>query len=461
MKIIWSKIKEFFSVRQMNEEGSGSISLMVVSLAVVIMAGMVATTATMGMATTYDQLSQREADTSAENALNDAVGKLTAGKCSLTIYQPNSNGWRWQIFKTANEKMPVSPKEDNVFSGCPTKDDKWVLIVATGKGRDNALTSKTAVYKINGDVSSVIPQAITANKATLSNNLGIQQDSGVSGSNGSMYIGTGGITCTNSELRINPTSLNGSPVNQFTNCPIYGDFTTARTGYLGTDSYLYGDMCSVVSMTTASRAMVLGKRTESAATCGPKVKGTFYGYLPDPRDGVKFSGGQCGTWSTFNAAITSLTGDRNMVDMRGCTAANLNGTINSTANYTITLKGNVTILLNEGMGAQNLTVKSFDGKPYTLSFVTPSAVSNSDTSTCGVANSTNTFNNIKYDPGISGMFYSACSVSITNSTINGQIYAGEDLNLQSSKLTYNLVELPYAFRPVADIGRAQQLVRVY
>lgn len=465
MKMIWSKIKEFFSVRQMNEEGAGSISLMVVSLAVVIMAGMVATTATMGMATTYDQLSQREANTSAENALNDAVGKLTADKCSSTIYQPNSNGWRWQIFKTANEKMPLSHEEENVFSGCPTKDDKWVLIVATGKGRDNALTSKTAVYKILGDVSSVIPQAITGKgvstvSGTVSNPNEINKAYGLSGTNGSMYVGTDGLNCQNTNLNMNVVSLDGDP-DQLVDCPIKGDFKTNGTTNFGTNSYLYGDLCSTVSVTAESSAMIKGTATVSTS-CNSKIRGNFYGYLPDPRDAVKFTGAQCNNWNTFSAAVNGLTGDKNMVDLRGCTSADLNATINSsTANKKIVLQGNVTLLMNEGSGARNIIVSSLDGEPYTLSFATPSSVSSPSKSACKTAGSVNTYSNLTYQDGTSGILYSACGLTINNSSINGQIYSGEKLNFNNSDLNYSLVELPYAFRPVAPIGRAQQLVRVY
>lgn len=465
---IWTKIREFFSKRKRNNDGAGSIGLMVVSLTVTIMAGMVATSAYMSLAVTYDQLSQREADAAAETALNDAVGRFTAGSCGSA--NGTTTNWRWQIFKTANDKMPLSAKESGMFLGCPTLGDKWVLIVVTGKGRDNTFSNKTAVYRVFGEDSLIeapetniglVPQAITGKKITLRDNLGIQQDSGVSGSNGSMFIGAGGLTCVNSEMRMNIASLNGTPANQFSNCPVYGDVTTARAGYFNADSYLYGDMCSAVNMTSASRPMVKGVRTESAATCGPKVKGTFYGYLPDPRDAVKFSGAQCNDWNTFRAAVMNMSGGDNMVDLRGCTATDLSRTINGTGDKTINLQGDVTILINEGMNAQKITVSSADGKPYNLNFATPSTVSNGSDSTCGLANSTNSYSAIKYNDGITGMFYSACNLSITGSTINGQIYAGETLDMSSSKLTYSLVGLPYAFRPVVDIGKAQQLTRVY
>lgn len=467
------RLRNFIAARKRTEEGAGSISLMVASLAVTIMAGMVLTSATLSLSTTYDQLSQRQADAAVDFALNEAINKFNAGAC-FSVSGTKGNEWRWQIFKTKNEKMPMSNKEPDVFPGCPTYEDKWVLIVATANGRDNASSKKIAVYKTHGyasgtnlenitgeTASSSVPQAITGKKVVLSNNKKIEQATGVTGSNGSMYVGSEGLSCVDSEMKINIHSSN-TVNNQITRCSIYGDVNTNGSGqsYFST-SPLYGDLCSTVSVTSQSAPMIKGNLKNADASCASKVKGTFYGYLPDPRDGVKFTGTQCSSWGTMRAKIMEMRGDENMADLRGCTAAQINSTLNTSGGKTIPLQGNVTVLLNEGASAQNITISSADGKPYTLSFATPSTLSSVSESKCGVTGSTNTYNNIKYDSGTSGMLYSACSLTVNNSTINGQVYAGETLTMSSSSLNYSWVDLPYAFRTVKDIGRGKELIRVY
>lgn len=468
------RLRNFIAARKRTEEGAGSISLMVASLAVTIMAGMALTSATLSLSTTYDQLSQRQADAAVDLALNDAVNIMNAGNCFIAQSNSPDGKWRWQIFKTKNEKMPMSNEQDDVYSGCPTYEDKWVLIVATGKGRDNTFSKKIAVYKTYGTASTkkpeiiigdtgsnAIPQAITGKKVVLTNNKKIEQATGVTGSNGSMYVGSEGLNCVDSEMKINIHSSNTAN-SQITRCSIYGDVNTNGKGqsYFSA-SPLYGDLCSTVSVTSQSAPMIKGNLKNTDASCASKVKGTFYGYLPDPRDGVKFTETQCSSWSTMREKIMGMKGDKNMADLRGCTAAQINSTLNSSGGKTILLQGNVTILLNEGASAQNIAISSTDGKPYTLSFATPSPLSSVSESKCGVPGSTNTYNKITYSSGTSGVLYSACSLTVNNSTINGQLYAGETLTMDSTSLNYSLVELPYAFRSVKDIGKGRQLIRVY
>ena len=468
------RLRNFIAARKRTEEGAGSISLMVASLAVTIMAGMALTSATLSLSTTYDQLSQRQADAAVDLALNDAVNIMNAGNCFIAQSNSPDGKWRWQIFKTKNEQMPMDNNEPNVYSGCPTYEDKWVLIVATGKGRENTLSKKIAVYKTYGTASTkkpeiiigdtgsrAIPQAITGKKIVLNNNKKIEQDPGVTGSNGSMYVGSEGLTCDNSEMKINVSSVKGTASDQLTNCPVYGDFNSQKTSNFGANSYLYGDLCSTVSVASESAPMIKGNLKNADASCASKVKGTFYGYLPDPRDGIKFTGTQCSDWSTMSAKIMGMKGDENMADLRDCPAAQINSSLNTTSAKELEIQGNITILLNEGSNVKNLEISSVDGKPYTLSFATPSPLSSISESKCGVPGSTNTYNNITYGSGTSGVLYSACSLTVSNSIINGQVYAGETLTMSSSSLNYSLVELPYAFRSVKDIGKGSQLIRVY
>jgi len=502
-------IKNFLK-RERDEQGSGLMTVLGVSLVVTIAAGTITSSLIMASNLTADNLSEQQAKEASAAGLSDALSKYTSKKCEKTVdtnVETNTTSPKYTYFfyRSTADTLPDNPEASSSFSwGCPggefdngtgtgSKADRWVKIKSIGYGKNGATNEETAVYKVQPENMSIIPQAVTGNLIALADGSVIKKSQGVTGSNPSAYVSDSficGVVNTRDENNYTKSNiLNGdlkyNSKNNFsyegsyqTPCTINGNIDakedTTNTSFKIGSTEVNGNICANKSISRTNAPKSSGRLYKGSTSNPCNTQGVFYNYTPDMSENstVKLAASQCTNWNNFRNAIISQTADHTFIDATLCDYKDLKTILSTPSlNKTLPLKGNATLVFNNYLEIDNLkvSVDSTVKKELFFNIVIPSDNPNSGTaSPSGPKNTSSIYalsaNNIQYLSGTSGNIYSAHGMVMISgkSNVNGQAYSDAIVYVVDSTLNYMPVGLPDAEKKLTkDIGRAQDLIRVY
>lgn len=158
---------------------------------------------------------------------------------------------------------------------------------------------------------------------------------------------------------------------------------------------------------------------------------TKAGYTILPKSTCNFQGN-----ASLVSQINNLTSPT-VVDMQNCSNVNLYG-------VTLTLKTDVTFIVNQANSAQSLTVNSSSSAPHQFNIITPDSVKDSSP-TCSPGQGTLNIYQMVMSSAITGFIYSPCTIAMGGppSQINGQIYAGITAHTGSGMgIAYTPISVP-------------------
>lgn len=451
------------------DEGSGLITILGVTMVV----GIVATSVTMSAAVstnfTYTQLNSQQASDFSDAAMADAVSMLSNDDIGYNacFYEHNdgkvsTKNYDYTVYHSSGAEVPVNGVDDpQVEQGCPTSEDNWVLVKVDGKGRQDTLSSETAVYEIAKSNEEYMPHALQAGKVDLKGVGDLSVAQGVSASQPTIFVNDGNLVeqtvycdknrAIKANVFFNNDNTDGSttafPGGSTEGCLIEGELIGNGGLTISLLNTINGDVCSHKDVSDNSNA-VKGQVLRNQEDCG--FYGTMYGYVPQPTAIVKpysDSTRHCRDWATVQAYLESLPDDKHhIIDLSACNV--LGGTANPLK--PLNISADMTILIQD-QGRTNLlsstTISSKDGKDHVFNIVRPSTDANASSSS--ICTTVDNVDKVQFNKGVHGMIYTPCSLNVSNSNIIGQIYSGNKLTMAgNSSLSYMPSALVNAVAPI-------------
>jgi hypothetical protein len=436
-----------------DEKGGGLLSLLGISSIVLIAALSIAGAATFGTILTHKNLANKQASSSIDSGISEALFKLSSGSCDASGFDSTLK-YSYEVYHSAALTAPSAVDAPELVAGCPTDLDRWVLIQSEGEGKNNTKKKSVATFKWIGDDARIIPQVITGEQVNLTSVEVLGSASGIK-VRPTIYSKNGGVLCVDSleklEKNVNIT-VDGatSPID----CSITGDIRAISDADLNS-AEIEGDACSTGFLPNASN--VAGETLESAANCG--VIGSMYGYKPNfASNTISLNADTCANFAKFKQIVEADYSAPTILNATSC-GTEFTNMLSTLDDKTFDIGANeLTIVVDEDTTIRRLTVKTSDG-PSSLSFAIPSDASNSAQSSCSISASLN-IEDVVYKEGVSGMFYSPCSTNVKSSDISGQVYGGQSVTIENTSIQYYPIELANADLMVGDGKLPKHLVRV-
>lgn len=443
MKQAMKKMRENIRTRMKqhkDETGGGLITVVGVSLVVTVVVGTVLTSAAVSTQFTYSITNQQQADNASEAGIQQAVSAISIGECSDTV---TDDLFDYTVYTSDADAQPTSVEDATVRVGCPTDDDKWVLVESVGKGANDAMSTLTGVFDVSTG-SDTLAHAITAKNVDLRTAGKMNIAPGVEKNQATIYSDNTPECATTNPIDAT-LYINNTDIKKFNNCLINGDVKAKDNILVEPSSTINGDVCSLKDATGASDS-IKGRTLKNDPDCA--TYGGYYGYVPNiPSDVVKFTNKQCISWSTFSTALENLGPGDHVIDATSC---NNFVFVSSQYNKPLELQGDLTIVKND-ISMYRIDVTSVVPEAVTFNVVAPSGSSNPDASTCGNPTAANaSVREVTYANGVHGMLYTPCSVNLWDSDITGQVYAGEKFTMTNGEFTYQPSALYDPVDTIAD-----------
>lgn len=452
-------IKERLSQR--DNEGAGLVSILGVSMIVLIVAGSVTASAAISTTFTYSQLSSQQATDYAEAGLTDAIAKYESGVCQNSASNENSS-YSYSVYRSSSSvEPPTNVNDPQTKPGCPQPEDNWLIVKSVGKGINNAESTKTGIYKIVGKDENILPHAITTSTLDTKTIETLQTANGLSSNQPSILLnGTSAfrhtfLICDKNNSIDATVNINNQGLRSVDNCTINGNVKIKAALSPKTTVDINGNLCTQDVLYAVPK--VKGTITRNDPNCS--IVGSKYGYVPKAESitTLRSTENACRSWDGFASYMKNLEKTQDhIIDVRGC---NLYRILNTTASETLEISTNITLLTND-ITMNTLNINSKADKDVSFNFVTPSTTSspNNSTNTTALCGADNNVTELNYGTGVHGIIYTPCSITINNSSITGQIYAGNKVKLDQTSLTYMPTEFTDPVDTIQDSKTS--LVRV-
>lgn len=436
-----------------DEKGGGLLSLLGIGSVVLTISLSVAGAAAFGAKITHENLAGQQAMDAVDSAVSEALFNLSHGTCEPTGFDSTLK-YSYQVYSSAEATAPTTMDAPGLTAGCPTDLDRWVLIHSEGEGKNNTVKNSITTYKWVDSNARVIPQLVTGQQITLSTVEMLGSSSGLT-TRPVIYSKNGGVSCVDSLPSLKKINISVDDAVNPVNCAVTGDIRATNDVDLNS-SGIQGDACSTGFLYNGSQ--VDGDIIENAVSCG--VTGTMYGYKPHYAENtIVIPPGTCSNFAQFKQVVETPYEEPTILNATGC-GEELNNMLITPGNKNFNIGSNeLTIVTDQNTSILDLTVTASNG-PSSLSFAIPSSESNSTQSTC-LLSATLNLENVTYEDGASGMFYSPCSTNIVGSDISGQVYGGNNVSISNSNIRYYPVELVNADSVVGDGSFQKHLVRVF
>jgi hypothetical protein len=436
-----------------DEKGGGLLTLLGISSIVGVAAISVAGAATFGTILTHDTLASKQAVDSADSGISEAVFNLSNGSCVESASDSNLN-FSYQVYHSAELMAPTSVDSPELVAGCPSDLDRWVLIQSEGEGKNDTTKKSVATFKWISDEARVIPQLITGQQINLTSVEILGSASGIN-VRPTIYSESGGVSCVDSSEKLKKNvGINIANATSLVSCSISGDVRAVSDVDLNSAD-IEGDVCSTGLLSNATN--VAGETLESATTCG--VTGSMYGYKPNfASNTIALNADTCANFAKFKQIVETDYSAPTILNATSC-GTDFTNMLATPDEKTLDIDANeLTIVVDEDTSIRRLTVTTSDG-PSALNFVIPSDASSSTQSSCVTTASLN-LENVVYKEGVSGLFYSPCSINMKSSDISGQVYGGQNVILENTSIQYYPIALVNADLMVGDGTLQKHLVRV-
>jgi hypothetical protein len=449
---IRKKISERFK-NQKDEKGGALLTFLGVGSIIGITTLGIAGAAAFGTILTHKNLGGKQATISAESGLSEALFKLSNGACVPTGSDSNLK-YSFQVYHSQESTVPTSTDSTGLIAGCPTDSDQWVSIQAEAEGKNDVSKKTFATYKWDGAEPNVLPQVITGKQINLTS-VEIPGSANGLKVRPTIFSKEGGVSCEDSSEKLKNVNISVENTSSLLNCVIKGDIHLKGDADLDSTS-VDGDVCSTGFLSNTQG--VAGKTIEGALTCGDS--GSMYGYKPSfASNTVALAPNDCSTFEKFKSIVETQYSAPTILNASAC-GSELNGILSSDDAKTLKLdSNNLTLIVDEATAVRNLSIETTSG-PATLNFVVPSATSDSNQSTCENAASLN-LENVFYKDGVTGMIYSPCSITLKDSDISGQVYGGDSVSADNTRIQYSPVEFANAQSKVSDGNASKHLIRVF
>lgn len=437
-----------------DEKGGSLLTLLGISSIVIITSLSVAGAATFGTILTHQNLANKQALDSADSGISEALFKLSNGSCVDTGADTTLN-YSYKIYHSDQSTAPTKVDTLGVAPGCPVDMDKWVLVQSEGIGKNDTKKTAIATFKWEDGNSRVIPQIITGKQINLTDTEVLGSASGLK-LRPTIYSKDGGVSCVDPLGNLNRNvNISSDQSTNFVDCSINGDVKASSDVDLNS-SDIKGDVCTTGSIFNASK--IAGNRLDHASTCGPL--GSMYGYKPDyTSNTVDITSDGCANFTKFKEIVETSYAKPTILNASSCDAE-FSNMLSTDDEKTLNIgSNNLTVVVDEDTTIRNLTVATSKG-PSSLNFVIPSDSSNSTQSLCGTPASLN-LEKVDYKDGANGIFYSPCSTTLKDSDISGQVYGGNSVTLDKTRINYYPIDLINTAAVVGDGNFVKHLVRVF
>lgn len=437
-----------------DEKGGGLLTLLGISSIVIVAALSIAGAATFGTILTHENLASQQAVDSADSGISEAVLKLSNGACEESG-SDSTLKYSYKVYHSEELIAPTSVDAPGLVAGCPSDLDRWVLIQSEGEGKNDTKKNPVATFKWVGDDSRVIPQAITGQQVNLTSVEILGSASGLK-VRPTIYSKNGGVSCVDpSEKFKKNVNISVDQPTSLVDCSITGDIRATSDADLNS-AEVTGDACSTGLLSNTSK--VAGNTVQNASTCG--TTGSMYGYKPNySSNTVDITPTACSNFEEFKQIVENAYSEPTILNASLC-STEFTDMLSTSDDKIFNIGANeLTIVTDEDMSVHNLTVKTSAG-PASLNFVIPSDVPDSNQSSCLISASLN-LENVVYEEGVSGVFYSPCSTNMQGSDISGQVYGGNSVSIENTRIHYYPVELVNADSVVGDGNFQKHLIRVF
>jgi hypothetical protein len=437
-----------------DEKGGSLLTLLGISSIVIITSLSVAGAATFGTILTHENLANKQALDSADSGISEALFKLSNGSCVDTGSDTTLN-YSYKIYHSDQSTAPTTVDAPGLVAGCPVDLDKWVLVQSEGTGKNDTKKSSIATFKWADASARVIPQMITGKQINLTDTEVLGSASGLK-LRPTIYSKDGGVSCVDSLGKLNKNvNIAADQSTDLVDCAINGDIRSTADVDLNS-AEIMGDVCTTGAIFNASK--VAGDRLEHASTCGRL--GSMYGYKPNyASNTVDVTAAACSDFARFTEIVESNYSAPTILNASSC-GTEFTDMLSTTDNKTLNIGSNdLTVVIDEDTNIRNLTVETSKG-PSSLNFVVPSDDSNSTQSSCATSASLN-LEKVNYKDGANGIFYSPCSTTLKDSDISGQVYGGNSVTLEKTRINYYPIGLINTDTAVDDGHFAKHLVRVF
>lgn len=489
------KLIESFFKRERGEQGSGLMTVLGVSLVVTIAAGTITSSIVMASNLTYNKLSGQQADEAAEAGIVAAVNDYQSGNCK-NFFENTTLKYKYNVYRSTAAEAPTSTSGSGTYAGCPGSNgegqgsaaDRWLVIKSIGRGtKEKILKTKLAIYKLNPENESVVPQAITAARLDLRSGFVLNKASGVNGQtdvyikdsnyNTSIYswFKCASSATINANVKYNSDDSfnyekNNLDASYVQDCAINGnlkikDKSNASSNLNLKNIEVKGDVCSTDNLISKTDASKVSGKLYKSVDCLTDEEGTRFGYVPDMSNAVKATTESCESTTELIKQILTVSklnnGENNILDLTECSNATLKSIWYGTDVKNIVIDGDITLVYKQSFRMRSTNITAL-GDNQSFNLVVPSGVAKSDDSSYVTGMETSYIYNVKLDPSVSSFMYTPHSLYHAYSVINGQVYAGAQFyNGATTTLNYMPVGLPDAEVKIKDIGKAKDLIRVY
>lgn len=462
LRNMWQNLKNKRE-NAIKDEGSGLITILGVTMVVAIVATSVTMSAAVSTNFTYSQLNAQQAADFSDAAMADAVSMLNNDdiEYNACLYENNdgkvsTKNYNYTVYRSSGTAVPVNGVDDpQVKQGCPTSDDNWVLVKVDGKGRNGALRSETAVFKIAKSNEEYMPHALQAGTMDLKAVGDLNVAQGVLASQPTIFINDGDgaspISCDKTRtikanVFFNNENKDGGirdfPSVSTEGCLIEGNVFGNGGLTMSPLNTINGDVCSHKNVNDAGKA-VKGEISRNQEDCG--FYGTMYGYVPQPSVIEKpfKTADDCRFWDTeIQPELEKASDKHRVIDLTVCAPRLANNIYKQ-----VSISSDITIINNSASMLSRVEVSSKDGKDHSFNIVRPSSEdSASASSTCTTIDNVT---EVKFSKGVHGMIYTPCSLKIDKSNLIGQIYSGNKLTMAgNSSLSYMPSALVNAVQPI-------------
>lgn len=436
-----------------DEKGGGLLTLLGISSVVLVTALSVAGAATFGTILTHKNLASKQAVDSADSGISEALFKLSNGACDETGYDDTLK-FSYKVYHSDALVAPTAVDAPGLVAGCPSDLDRWVLIQSDGEGKNDTQKESIATFKWIGDNARIIPQVVSGQQVTLTSTEILGSASGIK-VRPTIYSENGGISCVDSsERREKNVNINAVAPASPVDCSITGDIRASSDADLNS-AEIEGDACSTGFLSNSSN--VTGETLESSTTC--EASGSMYGYKPNfASNTVNITAEACANIAKFKQIVEEEYISPTILNATSC-STEFSNMLSGIDNKTFNIGSNeLTVVVDEDTSIRSLTVKTSEG-PSSLSFVIPSDASNSTQSSCTTSGALN-IEDVIYEEGVSGIFYSPCATNMKSSDISGQVYGGQSVVIENTSIRYYPIELANADIMVGDGSLQKHLVRV-
>lgn len=437
------------------DKGAGLVTVFAFCLAAAMIMLSITSLAAFSASANSTKLSTQQADDAAESGASEAVYRYMQGDCANSVNTQNSadnNKYIYNIYRNSSPHYNPRASNDTLMYGCPTKNDRWMIVDVTGFGKNNnATVHKKIYYNIQSSENVNFPQAVKAttvglDASTVANAPGTQINNPLITADGG-YISCRATSFVNANIRQSGTTF---PSNIL--CGVNGDVSSEGVVNASTDTSksIAGDSCSKKALTSTLKGRTLGKVSEYNASCN--VSSMIYGYVPATETENPYrrtlTPEQCDTWDHFQKTIEGINNPTVEITIDTTNCNNLQGTLSSPSveQKKLIVKANLTFIMPEGITMSNIDIVANPAatsilNSYNVNFVMPSTTSGDNTFTCP-SERNSVVTNLNYTSKTGGMLYTPCSLRLVNSSITGQVYGGDLVQMMSSTVLFRPIGLP-------------------